>query len=484
MSNQTAEKQFRFKILIVDDVPKNIQVLGSLLFHENLDVSFASSGQDAIEILRENPVDLILLDVMMPGMDGFETCQKLKSDPKTAQTPVIFMTALNEVHDKVRGFQAGAVDFISKPFESEEVLARVKSQLKIRALQAELEEKITELEKRNRFITGVFGTYLSDEIVESILEDPAKIKPGGELRTVSILMADLRGFSSSAETLSPAGTLQLLNLFIGRMTDVILSFEGTIDEVLGDALLVIFGAPLARSDHADRAVACALTMQNEVRLLNRELKERGLPEVQMGIGINSGEVIVGNIGSPKRLKYGVVGRNVNLTARIESFTVGFQTLVSEQTVNLVSGEITVRDVYKVNPKGVIKPVHLFDIASISGTFNAALETGGSETRIVTSGISATFEVMEESESERTICNGELRNVSITGGVLGCNCGLNPFSNLKMSLYAGEQKEVLETVYAKVITKEPHGEYRIVFTSHFIQLENFISKFTTTGEELT
>ncbi len=478
MSNQMPAKQYRFKILIVDDVPKNIQVLGSLLFHENLDVTFASSGQDAINLLAGNPVDLILLDVMMPGMDGFETCIKLKSDPQTAPIPVIFMTALNEVQDKIRGFQVGAVDFITKPFESEEVLARVQSQLKIRSLQAELEEKILELEKRNRFITGVFGTYLSDEIVESILDDPSGIKPGGELRTVSILMADLRGFSSSAETLSPAGTLQLLNLFIGRMTDVILSFEGIIDEVLGDALLVIFGAPLEKPDHADRAVACALTMQNEVKHLNNDLRARGLPEVQMGIGINSGEVIVGNIGSKKRLKYGVVGRNVNLTARIESFTVGFQTLVSEQTVNLISGEITVRDVYKVNPKGVVKPVHLFDIASISGVFNASIESEIFEENLTINDIPAHFEVMEESEFERTTCSGKILRMTVSGGVLEYHGDLKLFSNLKMRLSDAALNVVLETVYSKVIAKERTGEYRIVFTSHFIQLESFLEKCGT------
>jgi len=473
MSNQPSENRYRFKILIVDDVPKNIQVLGSLLFHENLDVTFASNGHDAITLAKMNPIDLILLDVMMPGMDGFETCKKLKENPATSQIPVIFMTALNELQDKISGFQAGAVDFITKPFESEEVLARVKSQLKIRALQSELEEKIAELEKKNRFITSVFGTYLSDEIVENILEDPAKIKPGGEVRTVSILMADLRGFSSSAETLSPTRTLQLLNLFIGRMTGIILSFEGTIDEVLGDALLVIFGAPLEKPDHADRAIACALAMQNEVIHLNRELRALDLPEVQMGVGINSGEVIVGNIGSSKRLKYGVVGRNVNLTARIESFTVGFQTLVSEQTVNLVKGEITVRDVYKVNPKGVRQPVHLFDIIQISGNYNVILEQQPPLSTKTIDGVESSFEVMEESESDRTIHRGTLKSVSVEGAILDFDGDLKAFSNLKMNLLHRENGSSIETVYSKVINRLKAGEYRIVFTSHFILLEQFI-----------
>ncbi|MBK7866819.1 MAG: response regulator [Ignavibacteriales bacterium] len=131
MSNLPLDEQFRYKILIVDDVPKNIQVLGSLLFHENYDVSFASNGYDALTLAEQNPIDLILLDVMMPGINGFETCIQLGKNPKTAAVPVIFMTALNDLEDKVKGFQAGGVDFITKPFESQEVLARVKSQLKI-----------------------------------------------------------------------------------------------------------------------------------------------------------------------------------------------------------------------------------------------------------------------------------------------------------------------------------------------------------------
>lgn len=477
MSNQPVDEQFRYKILIVDDVPKNIQVLGSLLFHENYDVSFASNGYDAISLAEQNHIDLILLDVMMPGMDGFETCLLLGKNPKTAGVPVIFMTALNDLEDKVKGFQAGGVDFITKPFESQEVLARVKSQLKIGRLQTELQLKIMELEKRNRFITDVFGTYLSDEVVENLLDNPENIKPGGELREISILMADLRGFSSTAETLNPGLTLQLLNLFIEKMTDVIQKYEGTINEVLGDALLVLFGAPFYKEDHADRAIACAIEMQNQIDPLNELLRVMQLPPVRMGIGINSGEVIVGNIGSKKRLKYGVVGRNVNLTARIESYTVGYQILLSEQTFYSVSGELLVEKVIKVNPKGVKQPVHLFDVRGITGIFNVDLRLPDHSLKLLKDALSISFEVLDDSETIKKEKFGEIINISSYEAELITSEQFRIYSNLKMKLTSKCGNNFVETVHAKVVNKISNG-YVIVFTSHFSLLNEFIETCST------
>lgn len=472
MSNLSLDEQFRYKILIVDDVPKNIQVLGSLLFHENYDVSFASNGSDAISLAEQNHIDLILLDVMMPGMNGFETCVRLGKNPKTSGIPVIFMTALNDLEDKVKGFQSGGVDFITKPFESQEVLARVKSQLKIGRLQAELQLKVNELEKRNRFITDVFGTYLSDDVVENLLDNPDNIKPGGELREISILMADLRGFSSTAETLNPGLTLQLLNLFIEKMTDVIQKYEGTINEVLGDALLVLFGAPFYKEDHADRAIACALEMQNQIDPLNNQLSVMHLPPVRMGIGINSGEVIVGNIGSSKRLKYGVVGRNVNLTARIESYTVGYQILISEQTFHNVSGEVSVEKVIKVNPKGVKQPVHLFDVTGIKGNFNVILHLPDHSLTILQNPIKITFEVLDDSETVKKEKYGEISKISIHEAELISAEQIRVYGNLKMEMASNCGAHFVETVHAKVINRISNG-YVIVFTSHFSILNKFI-----------
>ncbi|MCA9450968.1 MAG: adenylate/guanylate cyclase domain-containing protein, partial [Candidatus Omnitrophica bacterium] len=179
-----------------------------------------------------------------------------------------------------------------------------------------------QLERRNAFITRTFGRYLSDDVVERILDDPRGLSLGGELRTVTVLMNDLRGFTSMCERLRPAEVVALLNRYLECMTAVILEHEGTIDEFIGDAILVIFGAPLARPDDARRAVACALSMMLAMDEFSAWCLERGLPQLEMGIGLNTGDVIVGNIGSERRLKYGIVGATVNLTSRIETYTVG------------------------------------------------------------------------------------------------------------------------------------------------------------------
>ncbi|HNL74227.1 MAG TPA: adenylate/guanylate cyclase domain-containing protein, partial [Leptospiraceae bacterium] len=188
------------------------------------------------------------------------------------------------------------------------------------------------LNARNEFIKNTFGRYLSDDVVASILESPKGTSLGGEKREVTIMMTDLRGFTSISERLPAEKCVLMINNYLDVMTDVILKYQGTIDEFIGDAILVIFGAPIQREDDAARAVACAIEMQLAMKEVNEKNRRDGLPEVVMGIGLNTGEIVVGNIGSHKRTKYGVVGSNVNLTSRIESYTVGGQTLVSQRTL--------------------------------------------------------------------------------------------------------------------------------------------------------
>ena len=165
----------------------------------------------------------------------------------------------------------------------------------------------------------------------SLLASPEKLQLGGEKRQVTILMSDLRGFTSVAERLAPEQVVTIINRYLGTMVDVILQYQGTINEFIGDAILVLFGAPICLEDHAQRAVACAMAMQLAMASVNAQNRDEGLPEVEMGIGMHTGEVVVGNIGSHKRTKYGVVGSPVNLTSRIESYTIGGQVLISETT---------------------------------------------------------------------------------------------------------------------------------------------------------
>lgn len=460
-----SENQVADKILIVDDVPKNIQVLGSILMKKKYNISFASNGHDALRLAKENEPDLILLDVMMPGIDGFETCAKLKADAELSHIPVIFMTALSDTSDKVKGFEAGAVDYVTKPYEAEEVLARVNTHLTMRKLRRNLEDRINELEIRNHFIRRTFGRYLSDDIVSSLLESPEGLQVGGENLNVTILMADIRGFSSVTEKLSPEKVVTMLNIYLSIMTDVIIKYEGTIDEFIGDGILVIFGAPIWQEDHASRAVACALEMQLSMDKLNAEFERNGFPNVQIGIGINTGEVVVGNIGSQKRAKYGVVGRNVNIASRIESYTIGGQILISENTFNSLNEETVVRKEIKVNPKGVTAPITLYEVEKIGSPFNVVYKRDDDTLHEVTEYIQCEYVILDEKSADQIALNGILHKISDVKAVIELKNETPLYSNLKIVL---DQKncEIEDCVlYAKLVENFGENNNYVIYFTH-------------------
>ena len=339
-------------VLVVDDTPENIDVMRGVLSPE-YKVKIAINGQQALKIsLSDNPPDLILLDIMMPGMDGFEVCRRLKAEPRTAGIPVIFVTAMNETCDEVLGFEVGGVDYVNKPVTPAIVLSRVKTQLKLRSAY--------------QFIRQTFGRYLSAEIVDTLIDSPEGLKLGGEKREVTILMADLRDFTSIGEHLAAEQVVDMINIFLESMTEVIQKHLGTIDEFIGDAILAIFGAPVQRPDDALRAVRCAIEMQLAMTGVNSRYRRLGYPAVGMGIGINTGLVIVGNIGSHKRSKYAVVGRHVNIASRIESYTSGGQILVSECTRNECEDLLRVDGEMKVTPKGISQEITIYDVSGVMG----------------------------------------------------------------------------------------------------------------------
>lgn len=361
MNNESKSKS----ILVVDDTRTNIAMLKWIL-GKLYNVTTATSGELALEAaFSSNPPDLILLDVMMPDMNGHEVCRRLKEDERTRNIPVIFVTTKSEVEDETYGFSIGAADYITKPLSAPIVLARVKTHLA-------LYERTRQLEIRNGFIKKTFGRYLSDEIVETILETPNGLTLYGEKRVVTIIMTDLRGFTSMCELLPAENVVGIINNFLEIMTDIILKYNGTIDEFIGDAILIIFGAPVMRIDDAVRAVACATEMQLAMPRVNEWNRKQGYPEIAMGVGINTGEVVVGNIGSKRRVKYGIVGQNVNLTSRIESYTSGGQILVSETTVKACENLLRIDGQMEVTPKGLNKNITIFEIGGVGGEYNIFL----------------------------------------------------------------------------------------------------------------
>ena len=419
------------RILIAEDSRLQGIMLKRDLTRSGFEVRWAQDGALALQELQEWVPDLIVSDIEMPNMDGYAFCRGVKQNQALQNIPVILLSTLGDPEDIIRGLQAGADNYVTKPYELDYLLSRIGSLLstsvvedgtaddtltvvlagekfevssgrqqvlnllistfenavetsrklaeKNQALaeaQNRLEIQNTQLSQtnkdlgvRNEFIRRVIGTYLTDEIAETILESPEGLQLGGEDRNVTILMSDLRGFTSMSEGMSAAAVTSVINNYLAAMTDIILKYGGTIDEFIGDAILVVFGAPLQQPNHAANAVACAMEMQLAMTTVNQFNRQNGHPPISMGIGINTGSVIVGNIGCEKRMKYGVVGSNVNLTARIESFTLGGQILISKSTKDAIADKLRIDGMLRVKAKGVEGPVPIYDVGGIAGEFN-------------------------------------------------------------------------------------------------------------------
>ncbi|HNO26284.1 MAG TPA: adenylate/guanylate cyclase domain-containing protein, partial [Leptospiraceae bacterium] len=279
------------------------------------------------------------------------------------------------------------------------------------------------------------------------------------------MMTDLRGFTSIGERLPAESVVGMINIYLDIMTDIIFKYNGTIDEFIGDAILVIFGAPIQRDDDAQRAVACALEMQLAMDEVNRRNREAGFPEVQMGIGINTGDIVVGNIGSKKRMKYGVVGKNVNLTSRIESYTVGGQTLISPFTVDACKGLLRIDDQFEVMPKGVNTPITISAVGGIGGPFNVYMpEKKDAVLKKVKSKVHFEFNILAGKHASDDLHLGDLLELGEKEGILGTHIPVEKLNNIKILRVFINGKEYKTDLYAKVTQNISNAQLRINFTS--------------------
>jgi class 3 adenylate cyclase/CheY-like chemotaxis protein len=369
VDESVAISEQQFVILVVDDNEFNRDLLSRRLIKSGFAVSLVEDGFSALDWLANHSCDLVLLDIMMPGMSGIEVLEKVREIRDGTELPIIMATAKDGSDDIVGALKLGANDYVTKPIDFPVVLARVNTQLGLKRANDKIRSLVADVEKRNDFIRNVFGRYLTDEVAETLLDSPEGLNFGGERRAITILMADIRGFTSLSSRLDPEDVLTLVNNFLAGMTEVIIGYGGTIDEFIGDAILVLFGAPRAMENHAERAVACAIEMQSAMASVNELNVQAGLPSVETGIGINTGEVVIGNIGSETRSKYGVVGHHVNFTSRIESYAQGGQRLVSERTQQSCKGILEYNLAMTVEPKGIDGEVNLFEVLAIRGDYN-------------------------------------------------------------------------------------------------------------------
>ncbi len=348
-------------ILAVDDLKENRELVARHLTRAGHFVITAASGEEALRTLNETDVDVVLLDLFMPGMDGHEVLRRIKEHPSWRATPVIMISGRQDMDGIIDCIEAGADDYMFKPFNPVLLQARIKAGIERKRWHDKEQQFRQQLERNEKFIRATFGRYLSDEIVTDILERPEGLELGGDLREVTIMMSDIRGFTSISELLEPAQVVKMLNRYLGAMTEIIMSHQGTIDEFIGDAILAVFGAPQHRDDDADRAVKCALAMQEAMAAINDINREEGLPEISMGIALNTGDVIAGNIGSERRSKYGFVGHPMNLTSRIEEFTAGGEILVSDSTLQKLKHSYLLGRSQEEKVKGIDQPVLIHHI---------------------------------------------------------------------------------------------------------------------------
>jgi class 3 adenylate cyclase/PAS domain-containing protein len=324
-------------------------------------------------------------------------------------------------------------------------------------LEYKVAERTVQLQQKNDLIRQIFGRYLSDEIVTTLLETKSGLSLGGERREITILASDIRGFTAQANCLPPEQVLKIINLYLSTMIDVITQYQGTIDEFMGDGILVLFGAPIARNDDPERAVACAVAMQLAMNKVNKQIMKWDFAPLEMGIGVNTGEVVVGNIGSEKRTKYGVVGNEVNLTYRIESYTVGGQIFISESTLKKVSDIVKIEAEKKVKPKGIKQPISIYEVEGIGGKYNLFFHKEEDIFYQLSEEIPLLYTIVDEKHVGEQRLSGTLVKLSGKSALIRCDIDKDyflpePLNNLKINLFMPNQAATSDDLYAKVLSK--------------------------------
>jgi adenylate cyclase len=366
------------KILVVDDTPKNVKLLADLLSVKGYSVTTASSGPDALAKVEPEKPDLVLLDVVMPEMSGYEVCRKIRENPARGILPVVMVTALDPGEERVKGLEAGADDFLTKPINQVELLARVKSLLRIkelydtiqaqagqlsewnRNLEQRVQEQVTQLERLGR-LKRFFSPQLAELIVSGEADDPLKT----HRREVTVVFLDLRGFTAFAETSEPEEVMDVLHQYHGEMGKLVLQHEGTLERFAGDGMMVFFNDPVPVPNPEERAVRMAVAMKERVAGLAQKWRKRGY-ELDFGVGIAQGYATIGAIGFEGRWDYGAIGTVTNLASRLCDEAKPGQILVSQRFLSAVEELVEAKPAGKLELKGFQRPVVAYNVAGLKG----------------------------------------------------------------------------------------------------------------------
>jgi len=361
------------KILVVDDTPVNVKLLGDLLTVKGYTVVTASSGKEALEKIDREQPDLVLLDVMMPGMTGYEVCRRLRDNAATAMLPVVMVTALDPGPERVKGIEAGADDFLTKPINQPELLARVRSLLRVKALHDELGElnrtlearvatQVAELESLGR-LKRFFSPQLAEAIVSGGAEDPLK----SHRREITVVFLDLRGFTAFAESSEPEEVMAVLREYHAEMGKIILAHEGTLERFTGDGMMIFFNDPVVVENPSERAVRMATAMRARVSDLATRWRKLGY-DLDFGVGIAQGYATLGAIGFEGRWDYGAIGNVTNLASRLCAEAKPGQILIARRVYAAVEELVEAEPVGELSLKGFSRPIPTYDVTAVRGGY--------------------------------------------------------------------------------------------------------------------
>ncbi|HEX2543493.1 MAG TPA: response regulator [Ramlibacter sp.] len=362
-------------ILVVDDTPLNVKLLADMLAANGYGVQTAADGRQALDSIAAAPPDLVLLDIMMPGLTGFDVCEALRAEPATALLPVVLVTALDGKEDRIRGLEVGADDFLTKPINKPELLARVRSLLRIKALHEQVEAQKQELLAWNhtleqRVQDGMaelqklshLKRFFSPAVANLILD--GQVDPMRSHRSeITVVFLDLRGFTAFSEAADPEDVIAVLREYHGRMGALIMKHEGTVEHFAGDGIMIFFNDPIPVDNPAERAIRMALEMQETFAESARRWAKLG-HELGMGVGIAQGYATMGLIGFEGRFDYGAVGAVCNLAARLCSEAAAGQTLVQQRVAARAEGVASFESVGALELKGFPRPVNALRVTGL------------------------------------------------------------------------------------------------------------------------